>query len=82
MLYDTPGFTSLDMPLTEPVRVRELFPEFRSLNDACRYSDCMHLNEPGCAVKAALAEGMISQSRYDSYLIMTEEAKNSMKERY
>jgi len=75
MLYDTPGFTSLDMPLIEPIAVRELFPEFRGLTGDCRYSDCMHINEPDCAVKEALAKGEISRSRYDSYLTMTEEVK-------
>ena len=75
MLYDTPGFTSLDMPGIEPIAVRDLFPEFRGLNAECRYSDCMHINEPECAVKEALENGRISRSRYDSYLIMTEEVK-------
>ena len=75
MLYDTPGFTSLDMPLIEPIAVRELFPEFRSLAGDCRYSDCMHINEPDCSVKEALAKGEISRTRYDSYLTMTEEVK-------
>ncbi|MBE6028097.1 MAG: ribosome small subunit-dependent GTPase A [Clostridiales bacterium] len=75
MLYDTPGFTSLDMPVMEPVAVRELFPEFREPAKECRYSDCMHINEPDCAVKEALQLGQISRSRYDSYLTMTEEVK-------
>ena len=75
MLYDTPGFTSLDMPGIEPLSVRELFPEFRGLNAECRYSDCMHINEPDCAVKDALARGEIPRTRYDSYLAMTEEVK-------
>ena len=79
MLYDTPGFTSLDMPEIKPENVRELFPEFRLDGRSCRYSDCMHLNEPECAVKEALAEGLISQSRYDSYVIMTEEVKKWQK---
>ena len=60
MLYDTPGFTSLDMPAVDPVSVRELFPEFRQPGSECRYSDCMHINEPDCAVKDALARGEIS----------------------
>ena len=75
MLYDTPGFTSLDMPIIEPIAVRDLFPEFRELTGECRYSDCMHINEPDCAVKDALANGEISRTRYDSYLTMTEEVK-------
>ena len=75
MLYDTPGFTSLDMPVIEPVAVRELFPEFREPGSLCRYSDCMHINEPDCAVKEALQQGKISVSRYESYKSMTEEVR-------
>ena len=79
MLYDTPGFTSLDMPETEPLTIRELFPEFRGLNSSCRYSDCIHINEPECAVKDALLQGSISRSRYESYKSMTEEVKKWQK---
>jgi ribosome biogenesis GTPase len=79
MLYDTPGFTSLDMPSMEPVAVRELFPEFREHAGECRYSDCMHINEPECSVKEALKRGKISASRYDSYKAMTEEVKKWQK---
>jgi len=79
MLYDTPGFTSLDMPGMEPIAVRELFPEFRRLNSSCRYSDCMHINEPECAVKDALQQGCISGSRYESYKSMVEEVKKWQK---
>ena len=79
MLYDTPGFTSLDMPEMEPIAVRDLFPEFRRLRGMCRYSDCMHINEPDCAVKEALQSGSIAASRYDSYKAMTEEVKKWQK---
>ena len=79
MLYDTPGFTSLDMPVIEAIAVRDLFPEFRRLNGRCWYSDCMHINEPECAVKEALQEGKISVSRYESYKSMIEEVKKWQK---
>lgn len=79
MLYDTPGFTSLDMPVTEPLAVRDLFPEFREPGSMCRYSDCMHINEPDCGVKEALEDGSISASRYSSYKIMTEEVRKWQK---
>ncbi len=79
MLYDTPGFTWLDMPVMDPIEVRDLFPEFRVLNGNCRYSDCMHINEPDCAVKEALQNGSISASRYGSYKTMTEEVKKWQK---
>lgn len=78
-LYDTPGFTSLDLPEMEVSKVRTLFPEFLRFSGECRYRDCAHINEPDCAVKAALAVGNISRTRYDSYLIMMEGAKKWQK---
>ena len=74
-LYDTPGFTSLDMPEMEESEVRDLFPEMRELAGNCRYRDCMHINEPDCAVKEAVNNGKIHRSRYNSYLMMTGEVK-------
>lgn len=78
-LYDTPGFTSLELQETEPDEIRKLFREMRELDEDCRYGNCMHINEPDCAVKEALERGDISESRYDSYLLMTEEAKKWLK---
>lgn len=75
MLYDTPGFTSLDMPKIDVREVRDLFPEFRKHQGECRYADCMHINEPECKVKEALKSGEISKSRYDSYIMITDEVK-------
>ena len=74
-LYDTPGFTSLDMPEMEPADVRGLFPEMRRYAGHCRYRDCIHINEPECAVKTAVDEGDIHRSRYCSYVMMIEEVK-------
>jgi ribosome biogenesis GTPase len=44
------------------------FPEMRRVLQACRFNNCLHLDEPGCAVKAGVAEGGISTMRYESYL--------------
>jgi ribosome biogenesis GTPase len=74
-LYDTPGFTSIDMPETEVTAVRELFPEMREPGQLCRYRDCLHINEPDCEVKEALERGEIHRSRYNSYLMMIEEVR-------
>lgn len=76
-LYDTPGFTSLDMPEMETAEVKELFPEFRRYRGECRYANCMHMNEPDCAVKDSVRAGSISRSRYNSYLLMANEVKNN-----
>lgn len=77
-LYDTPGFTSLDLQESDEYIIKELFPEFRVLSCDCKYADCLHINEPECAVKQAIGK-TVSQSRYDSYLIMFEEAKKWQK---
>ena len=75
MLFDTPGFTSFDVPQMEEDRLRYLFREFSELNYNCKFAGCMHQNEPGCAVKAALAAGKISLSRYNSYISQLEEIR-------
>ncbi|MBQ0040768.1 MAG: ribosome small subunit-dependent GTPase A [Clostridiales bacterium] len=74
-VYDTPGFTSLDMPEMDEADVKSLFPEMRERLGGCKYANCMHINEPECCVKAALEAGEINRSRYDSYLMMVEEVK-------
>jgi len=80
LIADTPGFSSYeDFPMT----VQELpdyFPEMRRLSSQCRFRGCLHLKEPGCAVKKALEDGIIMTSRYDNYqqfheLIMNQKPK-------
>lgn len=75
-VYDTPGFTSLDMGDMDEFDVQTLFPEFRRRRGECKYSNCMHINEPECVVKEDLNEGVIPKSRYNSYLAMVEEVKS------
>ena len=70
MIADTPGFSSFDLTQMQPIRKEELqhdFPEFRPYIGRCRFDDCAHLKEPGCAVLEALAAGDISPSRHLSY---------------
>lgn len=74
-VYDTPGFTSIEIPTINVESIREMFPEFREYRGKCRYSDCMHLKEPDCGVKAALSKGNVAATRYDSYIAMIEEEK-------
>ena len=45
----------------------ELFPEFEPYLDQCRYADCAHLTEPGCAILQAVEDGKIDRERYESY---------------
>lgn len=67
-LIDTPGIRELGVFDIEPQELGRLFPEFRERMGDCRFHNCRHINEPGCAVLAALENGEIKPSRYDSYL--------------
>ncbi len=79
MLFDTPGFTSFDASLDENTELDRLFPEMRPYIGSCRFDDCRHLKEPGCAVTEALSEGKISQRRYKSYTQLYEAIINLKK---
>jgi ribosome biogenesis GTPase len=65
---DTPGLKALALWDIEPEEVDGYFPEIRELVAKCQFSNCMHLHEPGCAVKAAVESGQIHFERYESYL--------------
>ena len=70
LIADTPGFSSFDLTQMQHIPKEELqhcFPEFREHIGHCRFDDCAHLREPGCAVLEALARGEIAQSRHESY---------------
>lgn len=68
LVADTPGFSSYDTLTIDYRELGQYFPEFRALASQCRFRGCVHVNEPGCAVKAALAAGDVLQSRYNNYL--------------
>ena len=72
---DTPGFSSFDTDQMELILKENLqyaFPDFGTFLGQCQFHDCSHRKEPGCAVTAALAEGKIEPTRYDSYLRLYE----------
>ena len=67
-IIDTPGireFGLVDIPKQE---LSHYFPEMRKLINECQFNNCMHINEPGCAVKKAIEDGSIAVERYVSYL--------------
>ena len=69
-IADTPGFASLDVTMTNVILKEQLqydFPDFQPYLGKCRFHDCAHLKEPGCAVTEAVTAGEIAQSRYRSY---------------
>ena len=66
-IIDSPGVRDFAPPTMEAGSVASAFREIAALADRCRFSDCMHLKEPDCAVKAAVESGVISARRYESY---------------
>ena len=82
LLADTPGFASLDTSRALHIPKDELqhaFPEFQPYFGQCKFTGCAHVAEKGCAVKAALEEGKIQPTRYESYVALYEEAKDVKK---
>lgn len=77
-IADTPGFSTFETNKYDIIRKNELadcFPEFSEYVENCRFSDCSHTCEKGCAVLAALNEGKIHATRHESYCAMYDEAK-------
>ena len=75
---DTPGFSAVELENYCDIPREELdlaFREFREPRCKCRFSDCRHVKETGCAVKKAVEDGEIAESRYNSYLRLLEEKK-------
>ena len=67
LIADTPGFSSFELCEIEKDRLASLFEDFNEYSPQCRFRGCLHLNEPDCAVKAAVMEGEILESRYENY---------------
>jgi ribosome biogenesis GTPase len=65
---DTPGMRSLALWDTQPEELDGYFPEIAPLVTGCQFSDCTHISEPGCEVRAAVEAGKVRPERYDSYL--------------
>lgn len=75
-IFDTPGFSSYEVD----VEAEDLKYYFREFNKySCKFNDCHHVNEPGCGVKAALENGEVEDTRYESYIRLYEELKNRRK---
>ncbi len=72
MLIDTPGLRELQL-WGEAQSVQDTFQDISDIASSCKFSDCVHESEPGCAVKAALKEGSLNQDRYDSYVKLQRE---------
>ncbi len=78
-VMDTPGFSSLYLSELDKDELKDYYVEFHEYEVDCRFQGCSHINEPNCAVKAALLNGMISRIRYSNYMELYEELKNVKK---
>lgn len=67
-IIDTPGIKGFGVVDMAPEEIGNYFPEFLKLKTVCKFNNCLHQNEPQCAVLAGVQEGTISQSRHESYL--------------
>ena len=72
-IIDTPGIKGFGILDMEKEEIGHYFREIFQISRECRYSDCIHMNEPGCAVNKAVIDGRIALSRYESYLSMLDD---------
>lgn len=72
---DSPGFSRLDIKV-ELTSLARIYKDFEKLANECRFSTCLHINEPDCAVKNAVTHNIIDKRRYDNYLHLVKEIKD------
>ena len=79
MVFDTPGFTSFDIPDIQPEELAELYPDLYRYAGNCRFKGCLHDREPECGVRTAMENGAVHPLRYQSYTEQLELLKNNRK---
>ena len=83
IIIDTPGFSSFDVSQIsniDPVELDSCFIDFREHLGNCRFSDCTHVNEPGCSVIEAMDEGHVQPTRHESYCRLYEMLRESSRQ--
>lgn len=81
-IIDTPGFSSVELPdIKDAQELIALFPEFSNRGD-CKFNNCLHLNEPSCAIKEAVKNGEILEERYNFYKKVYEKLKQERWNKY
>lgn len=80
-LIDSPGFSMMDIELS-PGELQNMYPEMEGALGKCRFQDCSHTGEPGCAVKCLTDEGILPEKRYERYIQFYRELKEKEKNRY
>lgn len=81
-VIDTPGIKEFGLLDIEPQEVSHYFREMRELVTECKFNNCLHVNEPKCAVKQALLDGKISEERFKNYLNILEDSKTREEEKW
>ena len=74
-LIDTPGFSSIDINLLTKLQLAHSYHDFKKYSLNCKYSNCLHINEPNCAVKTAIETKKLSLLRYQEYLNILKDIK-------
>lgn len=77
-IIDTPGIRSFGIVDLEKEHIAHYFPEMRKLLGHCKFHNCLHINEPRCAIKQAVEEGAIFESRYETYLQLMNDNPNEV----
>ncbi len=72
LLIDTPGMREIGL-LDSNIGIKSVFSEIQDLSKKCKYSDCTHMHEPGCAVLGAVSTGELEKEKYDNYMRLVKE---------
>jgi len=80
-IVDTPGFSKFDPGLLEPEAIKDMYNEFDEYKSVCKFNDCKHINEKGCAVIKAVEENLIPIGRYNRYKMIYNMSKEALKNR-
>ena len=72
-IIDSPGIKGFGLVDMEKNEISKYFPEFNKFSQKCKFKDCLHVKEPGCEVKSAIDNMLISSSRYKSYIQLLED---------
>lgn len=79
-IADSPGFSFIEFDL-KPLELASIYPGFEEYQNKCKFNDCLHEHEPGCAIKKAVENNEIDQEHYETYISLLTDLKNR-KERY
>lgn len=81
-ICDTPGFTKISLSDIDPEVLKDFYPEFSEVENGCKFSMCLHINEPNCKVQKLVESGKLSEDRYYRYLDIHDEVTREWKNRY